>query len=192
MEKKIEQPRNGPARAYSGKEWGEKDAIDLRWFWCEADAALGQRSSQGAQQDALSRAAHPGATRNAGEECMHVRETVCGVPDDPYPDEMLRHVARTRRIRATLSRCSTQVVSLLHAVYGPVNASPDTQLARKKFGDLTEVVVAIVNVSREPDDEPARRMVVRRLTNDAYVQTIRRTAEAFLRLAQAIYAKERQ
>lgn len=236
-------------RNHDPNTFGARDVDDLRWWFNWAEADMGVRSSQGAQQDALVRKnphwrrfvpfdeqnddaadAMPSTGYSRGprlaldeynherqrktacpacapdEDCKHrrwdtpwdppelmpVHESRSTVVADPYPDSILWSIKRGRKVRATLMRTDHNQVLLLNAVYGPtVGNRVDTMAIRKRLGDLCEIAVAMMAASRKEDDESARRMVVRKLTDESYITMAKRAAEKYLKAAHEAYVKAR-
>lgn len=142
-----------------------------------------------------------------GVECHHTRwETAWISPHlmpanesrstliaDPYPEEILGAIRRGRRIRATLLRTDSRQVLLLNAVYGPTVGNRQDSLAiRRRLGDLCEIAVAIMALTRQDTDESPRRMVTRMLTNESFITLTKRACEAYLATAHEAYATARR
>ena len=124
---------------------------------------------------------------------MEDRESRSTVIADPYPDEILRAIRRGRHIRATLVRMpDVRQYWLLGAVYGPiVGDRKDTMAIRKRLGELCEIAVSMMAASRDEGDESARRLVVRKLTDESYLTMARRASERYLHQAQSMYVTAR-
>ena len=124
---------------------------------------------------------------------MEDRESRSTVIADPYPDEILRAIRRGRHIRATLVRMpDVRQYWLLGAVYGPiVGDRKDTLAIRKRLGELCEIAVSMMAAARDEGDESARRLVVRKLTDESYLTMARRASERYLHQAQAMYVTAR-
>lgn len=126
------------------------------------------------------------------EQTIYMRSPLRTVVIDPYESEaILKCVGRANRIRARLVVAGDAVARVLHAVYGPATFGQERKALAKRFGDLVEVVVAIMAAKREPSDPPARATVIANLHNDAFVRTARIVAENRLRAAAEAYAETR-
>lgn len=132
-------------------------------------------------------------------ECMPVKPTPPTVNADPYEgivgfshDNGCNAVARAGRVRSRLLRCSEGSRRVLFAVYGPPKGNEkERRSARMKFGDLVEVVVALVAFQRSENDPPARAIVSAKLTDDSFVRVMKTRAAGMLRTAARDYAGAR-
>lgn len=127
-----------------------------------------------------------------GGEYIYMHAPAHNVVIDPYEnDGVLRSVRRANEIRARLVRVGENHTKVLNAVYGPATHGEAREALRKRFGDLVEVVVAIVASRREESDPPARAMVRAKLSDDSFVRMLKHGASGYLREAANAYAGTR-
>lgn len=126
------------------------------------------------------------------DEYMHQHTAVNWTAKDPYENDsvlwlvqMMRDVDRRRMI---VGRSHDRI---LQAVYGDSTLGSDAIVFRKRFGDLMDVVVAIVNSQRKDGDPPARAMVRAKLGDDRFVRIMNHGAGEYLRKACDAYAVTR-
>jgi len=89
---------------------------DLRWYWCDAEAAMGRRSA--------------GTEPSAGGGG--------GAPDRAMTDRRIRATTRHRDLRTKLARLTAEHVAVLAAAYGPQRAPAE---ARRLLGELYGVAL---------------------------------------------------
>lgn len=89
---------------------------DLRWFWCDSEAAMGRRSA--------------GVEPSAGGGG--------GAPDRAMTDRRIRATTRHREIRARLASLDGMAVCILEAAYGAQRVPRE---ARRAFGELWGVAL---------------------------------------------------
>lgn len=134
----------------------------------------------------------PGSDHMFDENHIHLHAPVRTPPADPYEsDAVLFLVRRLRDIdrrRRLIGRSHDRV---LEAVYGNSTAGDDVLVFRKRFGDLVDVVIAIVNSQRGSSDPPARAIIRAKLTDDSFVRMMRHGASGYLRAACDAYAETR-
>lgn len=89
---------------------------DLRWFWCESEAAMGRHSA--------------GVEPSAGGGG--------GAPDRAMTDRRIRATTRHREIRARLASLDGMAVCVLEAAYGAQRVPRE---AARAYGDLWGVAL---------------------------------------------------
>ncbi len=194
-----------------------QDIADLRWFYGSLESACGVQSTFGAQLERCdAKQAHHTAIADerryqrqrvkewveAGHhpndpgspkwdrEFLPIKETAPYAAPDPYADDsILEDLAKAHRIRSILKRCSLASVKVLFCVYGPALGDEEQRRdARKKFGDLAQIVVNLAAFARTDSDPSARALVSARLTDDGYVRIQKNRAAGMLRVAAREYA----
>ena len=196
---------------------GPQGRADLAWFFNSCEAAMGVKSTFGAQCERAAQAMptesavldarryqrervrewvalghdanEPGSPR-FDIETMPVHETAPYATQDPYEsDDILGDVAKARRIRAALNRCDRSSVLVLYAAFGPPKGNEaQRRTMAKKFGNLVEIVVAINAFMRSESDPSARDIVDARISDDSFVRLMVKRAQGMLRVAARDYA----
>lgn len=190
-----------------------REIEDLRWFWQDAEALCGVRSTFGAQlEQARGKMASDDVVRElaaikrevtalrrkAGlqplpeEQTMYVNEDTNPPLADPFDnDDILLHVRRANVVRRRLEQMPPWH-RVLHAVYGPGRGDEnDRRAIGKRFGEIGEVVIAVVASQRTEEDPPARAIVIAKLTDDSFVRMMRHVAGNYVRQACERYARTR-
>jgi hypothetical protein len=226
-----ERSETDPSRSLTMREVAE-----LQWFFCQAEADMGVRSTFGEQlARALGKRASDEARRLASKRRWLLKRTIRGwspkaastleaeclaigipignraaattqfheqhiyqhaeahePPNDPYEnDSILFLVRRANMIRRRLERAGSNATKVLNAVYGIPMAGEDRAALRKRFGDLVEIVVALVACQRSDTDAPARSIVRAKLNDDTFITMQTRNAREYLKNACEAYAGTR-
>jgi len=123
---------------------------------------------------------------------MHKHTPMRPTPADPYEnDGLLWLVRRLREVDRRLVAVGAYPSRVLESYYGPSSSGEDRLPMRKRFGDLGEIVVAIMASQRTPTDKPARAMVREKLSDDSFVRVMKHAASGYLRRAAETFASTR-
>lgn len=127
-----------------------------------------------------------------GGDYIYMRAPLHSLPADPYEsDTVLTLVRRQREVDRRRRLVGHAHDRILQAVYGNSTLGDDVQAFRKRFGELLDVAVAIVNSQRSEKDPPARAIVRAKLSDDSFVRMLKQGAGAYLRAACIAYAETR-
>jgi len=114
------------------------------------------------------------------------------VPSDPYEnDGIFWLVRRLRAVDRRLVAIGRSHARILESYFGPASSGEDRLPMRKRFGDLVEIVVAIMASQRSPTDKPARALVREKLHDDSFVRVMKHGASGYLRAAANAFAGTR-
>lgn len=127
------------------------------------------------------------------DQTIYMRSPIHSAPPDPYEDDhVLVLVRKANAIRVRLQTVGENHTKVLNATYGPVVNGDGHAAMRKRFGDLTEIVVAIVASQRSSADPPSRAIIRAKLSDDSFVRMLKHGAGGYLRAACSAYAGTRQ
>jgi hypothetical protein len=134
----------------------------------------------------------PASSHDLSDQTIYMRAPMHSVPADPYEnDRVLFLVRKANAVRARLVRTGDNHTRVLNAVYGPATHGEAREALRKRFGELVEVVVALVASQRKDSDPMARTMVIAKLHDDSFVRMMKHGAGAYLRKAASSFADTR-